>query len=138
MMANKKTVLIVEDNADSRDLVATVIKRAGYDVIEAATGLEAIDQAHAVHPDLILMDLGLPGINGDEATARLKADPSTRAIPVIVNTAFDRASDAVARVLASGAAGILYKPTNFSALREMVQSYLPQDSQSKLIPDPGC
>ena len=65
--------------------------------LKAATGLEALDQAHAVHPDLILMDLALPKMPGYEATARLKADPSTRDIPVIVNTAFHK--DPLSRAL---------------------------------------
>jgi CheY-like chemotaxis protein len=86
-MAHKQKILIVEDNADGRELFALYIRRLGYDVFEAATGLEALDQAHAVHPDLILMDLALPKMPGYEATALLKADPSTRDIPVIVNTA---------------------------------------------------
>ena len=83
-MAHKQKILIVEDDADGRELFALHIRRLGYEVFEAATGLEALDQARAVHPDLILMDLALPKMPGYEATARLKADPSTRDIPVIV------------------------------------------------------
>jgi two-component system cell cycle response regulator DivK len=86
-MACKKRILIVEDNSDSRDLLALLLTRSGYEVAEATTGLAAIEQTRVTRPDLIIMDLGLPGITGDEATARLKADPSTRDIPVIVNTA---------------------------------------------------
>ena len=129
-MELKKKVLIVEDNANARELIVLVIKQAGYDVVEASTGLEAVDQAHALHPDLILMDLGLPGINGDEATERIKADPSTRNIPVIVTTAFPRQSSLVQRAIAAGAAEIVYKPVNFTALAEMVQRYSSQDAQT--------
>jgi CheY-like chemotaxis protein len=128
-MELKKKVLIVEDNVDGRELLVIVLRRAGYDVVEASTGLEAVDQAHALHPDLILMDLGLPGINGVEATERIKADPSTRNIPVIVNTAFPKESSFVERAIAAGAAEILHKPVNFAALRETVQRYLSQDTQ---------
>ena len=74
-MECKKKVLIVEDNDDGRELLVLVIKSAGYDVVEATTGLEAVDRAHAFRPDLILMDIGLPGINGDEANQAYKEGP---------------------------------------------------------------
>lgn len=128
-MEFKKKVLIVDDNADIRELLAIVIKRAGYDVVEAGTGLEAVDQAHAAHPDLILMDVGLPGINGDVATERIKADPSTRNIIVIINTAYHKKSSSVQRAIAAGAAAVLYKPVKFVDIAEMVQRYLGQDTQ---------
>ena len=127
-MAYKKRILIVEDNSESRELLALILRRSGYDVAEAATGLDAIDQAHATRPDLIIMDLGLPQITGDEATARLKADPSTRDIPVIVNTAFQRESSLVGRAIAAGAAQILYKPTPLKVFEEVVCRYLSSDS----------
>jgi CheY-like chemotaxis protein len=125
----KKKVLIVEDNDDGRELIVKVVKGAGYDVVEASTGLEAVDRALAFHPDLILMDIRLPGIDGDEATKRIKADPSTRNIPVIVNTAFDRNSAVVRRAIAAGAAEVLYKPINFTALRDLVHQYLSRDTK---------
>jgi len=123
-MACKKRILIVEDNADSRELLALMLRRSGYDIAEATTGLAAIDQARATHPDLVIMDLGLPGITGDEATGRLKADPYTRDIPVIVNTAFPKGAPLVERAMAAGAAEILYKPTNLKNLEEVVRRYL--------------
>jgi len=127
-VAYKKRILIVEDNSESRELLALILRRSGYDVAEAATGLDAIDQAHATRPDLIIMDLGLPQITGDQATARLKADPSTRDIPVIVNTAFQRESSLVGRAIAAGAAQILYKPTPLKVFEEVVCRYLSSDS----------
>ncbi|HEV8721461.1 MAG TPA: response regulator [Candidatus Binatia bacterium] len=125
-MANKQKILLVEDNSDFRELLAIVLRRSGYEVAEAATGLTAVEQASATHPDLILMDLGLPGITGDEATARLKADPSTRDIPVIINTAFHKGA-LVERAIAAGAAEILHKPISFEALQEVVRRYLSSD-----------
>jgi len=122
-MAHKQKILIVEDNADGRELFALYIRRLGYEVFEAATGLEALDQAHAVHPDLILMDLALPKMPGYEATARLKADLSTRDIPVIVNTAF-HGGPFVESAIAAGAAEILHKPVSLKALEEVVRRYL--------------
>jgi len=125
-MADKHKILVVEDNSDCRELLAIVLRRSGYEVAEAATGLAAVEQASATHPDLILMDLGLPGISGDEATARIKADPSTRDIPVIVNTAFNN-GPLVERALAVGAAEIMHKPISFEVLREVVGRYLSSD-----------
>ena len=101
-----------------------VIGKSGYEVLEASTGFEAIDQAHTAHPALIIMDLGLPGMNGVEAIARLKEDPSTLHIPVIVNTAYPNGSPFVERAIAAGAAEIWYKPNNFPAIRETVKRYL--------------
>ena len=123
-MVGKKKILVVEDNAASRNLIALVLGRSGYEVAEATTGVDAIDQAHTTHPDLIIMDLGLPEMTGDEATVRLKADPSTKDIPVIVNTALDRQSSLVARALAAGAAQVLYKPTPLKVFQEVAQRYL--------------
>ena len=120
----KQKILVVEDHDDTRALMVLVLRQLGYDIAEAITGLEAVDQARAAHPDLIFMDLGLPGITGDEATARLKADAATRDIPVIINTAFHGSSAFVERAVAVGAVEILHKPLCFKALREIVQRYL--------------
>jgi len=123
----KKRILVVEDNAPSRELLALVLSRSGYDITEAATGLDAVDQARLSRPDLIIMDLGLPGITGDEATARLKADASTRHIPVIVNTGFHRESLLVERAIAAGAAMILHKPTPLKVFQEVARRFLSPD-----------
>ena len=107
--------------------MALILRRLGYDVEEAAIGLDALDQAHAARPDLIFMDLSLPTSTGIEAIARFTADPSTRDIPVIVNTAFLNGSAFVERAIAVGAAEIMYKPMSFKGLQEVVQRYLPSD-----------
>ena len=121
---DNKRVLVVEDNCATRELMTLVIGKAGYEVVEASTAFEALDQARAARPALIIMDLGLPGMAGAEAIAHLKADPFTVNIPVIVNTAYPNGSPLVERAIAAGAAEILYKPNNFSALRDTVQRYL--------------
>ena len=123
-MKRKKGILVVEDNSSSRKLVTVVLGRSDYDIAQAATGCDAIDQAHASRPDLIIMDLELPGIGGDEVMARLKADSSTRDIPVIVTTALDRESLPVQRAIAAGAAKILYKPTPLKTFEKEVRRYL--------------
>jgi len=83
-----KKILIVDNNHAWRDTLGGFIKGLGHEVLEANTGLEAIDRASSLHPDLIMMDLSLPEMNGDEATARLKRNVSTRNIPVVINTAW--------------------------------------------------
>src|SRR5258707_15655861 len=85
---SKHKILIVEDDFDCRELFKFYFRQSGYDTIEAATGLEAISLARVIHPDLILIDLGIPSMTRDEATARLKAEPSTPNIPVVETTAF--------------------------------------------------
>lgn len=118
-----KKILLVEDNGDIRELLALLIKRLGYKLFEAATGLEAIDRASAVQPDLIMMDLRLPEMNGDEATARLKANPSTRDIPVLITTAYVAGIN-TRRALDAGAAEILYKPIDLTTLHNVLRRYL--------------
>ena len=131
-MPEKRKILVVEDNDDCRYLLAVIIKRFGYDVVEAATGLAALDQASATHPDLILMDLGLPGVPGDEATALLKANPSTSHIPVLIHTAFHN-GEQTNRALAAGAARILHKPVDATKLRALLQEYLPGDEGALVV-----
>lgn len=119
----QKKILIVEDIADCREMLTIFLRRSGYEIAEASTGLKAVDQARATCPGLVIMDLGLPGINGDEATARLKADPITRDIPVIINTAFHKGA-IVEHALAAGAAEILHKPISCKTLLEVARRYL--------------
>jgi len=92
-------------------------------VFGAATGLEAIDRASSIHPDLIIMDLRLPEMNGDEATARLKANVSTRDIPVVINTSWNVGHRAD-RALDAGAEEILYKPFHLTMLHDVLRTYL--------------
>jgi two-component system cell cycle response regulator DivK len=79
-------VLIVEDYEDAREMYAEYLKFSGFRVAEARNGLEAINKARDLHPDVILMDLALPGMDGWEATRRLKGDERTRLIPIIAVT----------------------------------------------------
>lgn len=79
-------VLVVEDYEDAREMYAAYLQFSGYRVAEAADGLEAIEQARALLPDIILMDLALPKMDGWEATRRLKKDDRTRGIPIVALT----------------------------------------------------
>jgi CheY-like chemotaxis protein len=127
MRNTAKKILIVDENDASRESLGAFVKGLGYEVVEAVTGPEAIDRASSIHPDLIMMDLRLPGMNGDEATARLKANMSTRNIPVVINTGWTTAcnvEERANRALLAGAAEILYKPFHLSMLRDVLRTYL--------------
>jgi CheY-like chemotaxis protein len=117
------TLLVVEDNEPSREALSRRLARRGYAVVAAEDGLAAVETAHTAKPDLILMDLGLPGIDGWEATARLKADAATREIPIIVLSAHAMTSD---RTLALAAGGDDFdtKPVRFERLLEKIEALL--------------
>ena len=122
-----RKILIVDSNDAFRESLRALIQDIGHEVYEAATGQEAIDKACSVHPDLIMMDVRLPGMNGDEVTARLKRNMSTRNIPVIINTAWSMAcniEERIHRALNAGAEEILYKPFQFPMLRDVLRTYL--------------
>lgn len=127
MQNGSKKILIVDDNDSCRESLGALIKSLGYEVCEAASGLEAIDQASSLHPDLIMMGLRLPGLNGDEATVRLKRNMSTRHIPVVINASWTTAcniGDRIDRALGAGAEEILYKPFHSTTLRDVLRTYL--------------
>jgi CheY-like chemotaxis protein len=107
--SDPKTVLLVEDNEDNRIIYATALRFAGYDVLEAITGTEGVHQARTQLPDIILMDISVPELDGWEATAMLKADPKTRHIPIIAVTAHALPEDEE-RSRAAGCDGYLAKP----------------------------
>jgi CheY-like chemotaxis protein len=122
--AAAKKILVVEDNNDWREVLTIIIKRLGYDVIAAATGEDGVAQAAAALPDLVLMDIGLPRMSGDQATAHLKGNATTKDIPVIIQTAFGMGPSAE-RALAAGAAEILHKPISMSVIEKVLGKYLP-------------
>ena len=117
------TILVVEDNGPSRDALARRLERRGYEVVVASNGVEAVSAGRLGKPDLILMDLGLPGIDGWEATRQLKAHSSTRDIPIIVLSAHGMAAD---RDLALAAGGDDFdtKPVRFEPLLEKISALL--------------
>jgi len=117
-----KKVLVVEDDPDNRRIVTKVLSVEGYQVVEATDGVEALAQARAEHPDLILMDLALPNMDGWEATRRLKSDPATRTIPVVALTAVAMRGDEE-RARAAGCDDYVSKPARPVAIREVVKRY---------------
>jgi signal transduction histidine kinase len=117
------TVLVVEDNPVNRKLARNVLRSRGYRVLEADTGEEGLEIARSELPHLILMDLELPGLDGIEATRRLKADPHTRAIPIVALSAHAQATDE-ARAREAGCAGYIAKPIRLSRFPQQIGSYL--------------
>jgi len=116
-------VLIVEDNLPNRELVSIVLQVAGFDVIESADAEAALRLALGEHPDLILMDVGLPGIDGLAATHLLKRDPRTSDIPVVAVSAHAMKADET-RALEAGCAGYVTKPIDTRSLPMIVRSFL--------------
>jgi len=119
----KHTVLLVEDNPHNRKIFSGMLTHAGFRVLEAADGQAALAQVAAERPELILMDLSIPGIDGWECTRRLKADPKTKAIPIIALTAHAMRGDEE-RALAAGCDGYLAKPISPKKVVEEVKRYL--------------
>ena len=121
------TILLVEDNEASRDALARRLERRGYEVLLAVDGQQAVSVGRAAKPDLILMDLGLPIIDGWEATRQLKADASSRDIPIIVLSAHAMTND---RELALAAGGNEFdtKPVRFQQLLRKIESLLAKDA----------
>jgi CheY-like chemotaxis protein len=117
------TVLIVEDNEASRDALSRRLQRRGYQIAVAVDGEQAVTVALGTKPDLILMDLGLPGVDGWAATTQLKSDEATRHIPIIVLSAHAMSSD---RELALAAGGDDFdtKPVRFPQLLEKIERLL--------------
>jgi CheY-like chemotaxis protein len=118
-----RTVLVVEDNPVNRKLARNVLRSRGYRVLEADTGEEGIELARRERPHLILMDLQLPGLDGMEATRRLKADPATRDIPVVALSAHAQEADEE-RAREAGCAGYISKPIRLSRFPQQVRSFL--------------
>ena len=117
-----KKILVVEDDTDNRRIVVKTLSVEGYQIIEATDGIQAIAQAHAERPALILMDLALPNMDGWEATRRLKSDPETRSIPVVALTAVAmRGDEEEAR--AAGCDDYISKPARPMEIRAIVKKY---------------
>src|ERR1044072_6257780 len=125
-MSAKPAILVVDDNPDAREIIVLFLKGVGFQAIEAATGPEARRASETDHPDLILFDLALPELAGDEVAARLNANPKTRNIPIIVLTALVKEDQIVKRALECGAEEMLIKPYSFEQLGEAIRRYVHQ------------
>ncbi len=118
-----KKILVVDDNPDSRELVVKVLRRNGYQMIEAVNGKDALEKAITERPDLILMDRSLPEMDGNEVTRRLKARQEFHDIPIVALTAHAMRGDRE-RALEAGCVGYLSKPIDVRQLPGQVAAYL--------------
>jgi two-component system cell cycle response regulator DivK len=117
------TILVVEDNPANMKLAVVLLRSAGHTVLSVTNAEAAVTMAHAQQPDLILMDIQLPGMDGLEATAMLKSDIATSAIPVIALTALAMKGDKE-RILAAGCDGYIAKPMRLKDFLTSIASRL--------------
>ena len=122
-MTTPKRVLLVEDFEDSRTGLSKLLEIEGYEVVEATDGAQAIDLAISSKPDIILMDLSLPIIDGLSATRKIKQNVSVRDIPIIALSAHDM-DDVQMMVTMAGCAGFVTKPVDFPVLLDLLKEYL--------------
>jgi two-component system, cell cycle response regulator DivK len=123
MTVMSKRILVVEDQPDNRQILRDLFESTGYEIVEAEDGQAGVVAAKAQRPDLILMDIQLPVMDGYEATRRIKADPDLQAIPIIVVTSYALSGDDV-KARAAGCDGYVTKPFSPRALLAKVKEYL--------------
>jgi CheY-like chemotaxis protein len=119
--ATAPAVLVAEDHEDSRDALCTLLDALGYRVLTATNGAEAIEVARAHGPDLVLMDMMMPGMDGFQATRTLRADASFRQVPIIAITAMEGAREAV---LQAGCNDMVLKPLDIRAFLDRLRVWL--------------
>src|SRR5688572_13849872 len=118
-----KRILVIEDHEENRRLLRDLLTSVGYELIEALTGEEGLALAQTEVPDLILMDIQLPGIDGYETTRRIKANPALRDIPVVAVTSYALSGDDV-KALEAGCDAYVTKPFDPAELLAKIQEYL--------------
>jgi two-component system, cell cycle response regulator DivK len=121
----KKRILAIEDHAENRRILGYLLASAGFEMIEAVTGEEGVAAAEKERPDLIIMDIQLPGLDGYEATRRIKANPALRHIPIIVVTSYALSGDDV-KAFEAGCDAYVTKPFVPRELLAKVRTYLAQ------------
>ena len=119
-----KRILVVEDHEDNRRIMRDLLTSSGFEVIEAVTGLEGVTAAETHLPHLIVMDIQLPGIDGYEATRRIKANPSLRKVPIIVVTSYALSGDDV-KAFEAGCDAYVAKPFSPRDLLAKIREYVP-------------
>src|SRR5574337_1276688 len=122
-----KNVMVVEDNEKNRKLMRVVLKAKGYNVIEATTGEEALSLLKGNIPDIILMDIQLPGIDGITLVKQIKADALTKDIPIIAVTAYAMKGDEQ-KILETGCNAYVSKPINTQELPLIIEKYIKRDT----------
>jgi two-component system cell cycle response regulator DivK len=118
-----RRILVIEDQEDNRRIVRDLLTSVGYELIEAVTGQEGVAMAESQRPDLILMDIQLPGLDGYEATRRIKAKPELRQIPIIAVTSYALSGDEV-KAREAGCDDYVTKPFSPRALLAKIREHL--------------
>jgi CheY-like chemotaxis protein len=119
----KAKILLIEDNEQNRYLAAFLLEQRGYEVVPAESGPLGIELARRVRPDLILLDIQLPGMDGYAVAGALKSDPALKAIPIVAVTSYAMVGDRE-RALAAGAEGYLEKPINPETFVSDIERFL--------------
>jgi two-component system, cell cycle response regulator DivK len=120
-----KRILVIEDTEDNRQIVRDLLVSVGYEIIEATNGAEGVAMAQAQHPDLILMDIQLPQMDGYEATRRIRAIPELARVPIIAVTSYALSGDE-AKTRAAGCDGYVAKPFSPRQLLAKIREFLPE------------
>ncbi len=120
-----KRILVVEDQEDNRQIIRDLLTSAGYELVEAVDGEEGVRLAESERPDLILMDIQLPVLDGHEATRRIKQNPELRHIPIIVVTSYALSGDDQ-KAIAAGSDGYMAKPFSPRQLLATICKFLPE------------
>src|SRR5258708_39035021 len=123
-MVTSRRILVVEDQEDNRRILRDLLTSAGYEIIQAENGEEPLAAAARERPELILMDIQLPVLDGYEATRRIKANPAVRAIPVIAVTSYALSGDEN-KARAAGCDAYVTKPFSPRALLAKIREYVP-------------
>ena len=118
-----RRILVVEDNEENRRILRLLLTSAGYELMEAVSGEEGVSLAETGRPDLILMDIQLPGLDGYEATRRIKSNPALRQIPLIVVTSYALSGDDV-KAFEAGCDAYVTKPFNPRQLLAKIREYI--------------
>jgi two-component system cell cycle response regulator DivK len=118
-----KRILVIEDQEDNRKIVRDLVTASGYELVEATTGEEGLELAESERPDLILMDIQLPGLDGYEVTRRIKAKPALSHIPIIAVTSYALSGDDK-KAFAAGCDGYVTKPFSPRLLLAKIKEYL--------------
>ena len=124
MMDKLRRILIAEDDDDSRIALKMMLKLSKFDVIEAIDGRQAVDSVFNNRPDLVLMDLSLPVIDGLQATREIRQQPEFQSLPIIFVTGYDN-QETIDRIHATGGTDYVNKPIEFDDLKKKIESYLP-------------
>ncbi|HNQ34462.1 MAG TPA: response regulator [bacterium] len=122
----KKRILLIEDNEQNRYLAAFLLEARGYEVLQAADGIRGIEMAGSLRPELILLDIQLPGMDGYAVARELRANPALKTIPIVAVTSYAMAGDRE-KSLAAGCNGYIEKPINPETFAAEVASYLEKD-----------